>query len=82
LNPPTEEERRPFVSEARRIAEELVVDDAGRPPGVPTEHWQLRALGGGEIFRVFRRHFDAAALAAEIDGQPLFSGRFYVMVTA
>ena len=78
----TEEERGPFVSEARRIAEELVVVDAGRPPGVPAEHWQHRTLGGGEIFRVFRRHFDAAALAAEIDGRPRFSGRFYVMVTA
>ena len=78
----TDEERRPFLSEARRIAEELVVLDAGRPPGVPAEHRQHRTLGGGEIFRVFRRHFDAAALAAEIDGRPLFSGRFYVVVTA
>jgi hypothetical protein len=78
----TKEERRPFLSEARRIAEELVVVDAGRPPGVPAEHWQHRTLGGGETFSVFRRHFDAEALAAEIDGRPLFSGRFYVMVTA
>jgi SAM-dependent methyltransferase len=78
----SEEERRPFVTEARRIAEELVVVDAGRPPGVPAEHWQHRTLGGGEIFRVFRRHFDAEELAAEIGGRPLFSGRFYVMVTA
>ena len=42
----TEEERRPFLSEARRIAEELVVVDAGRPPNVPAEHWQRRTLGG------------------------------------
>jgi hypothetical protein len=77
----TEEERRRFLREAHRIAEELVVVDAGRPPGVPNEHWQHRTLGG-EIFTVFRRHFDAAALAAEIGGRPLFSGRFYVMVTA
>jgi Methyltransferase domain len=78
----TEEERRPFLSEARRIAEELVVVDAGRPPGVPAERWQHRTLGGGETFSVFRRHFDAEELAAEIDGRPMFSGRFYVMVTA
>jgi Methyltransferase domain len=78
----TEEDRGPFLSEARRIAEELVVVDAGRPPGVPAEHWQRRTLGGGETFRVFRRHFDAEVLAAEIDGRPLFSGRFYVMVSA
>jgi ubiquinone/menaquinone biosynthesis C-methylase UbiE len=78
----TVEGRRPFLSEARRIAKELVVVDAGRPPGVPAEHWQRRTLGGGETFRVFRRHFDAEALAAEIDGRPLFSGRFYVLVSA
>jgi hypothetical protein len=78
----TVEERRPFLCEDRRIAEELVVVDAGRPPGVPAEHWQPRTLGGGKTFRVFRRHFDAEALAAEIDGRPLFSGRFYVMVSA
>ena len=76
----TEEERTRFLSEARRIADELVVLDAGRPRGVPAEHWQHRALGDGETFRVFRRHFDAQALATEIDGRPLFSGRFYVLV--
>jgi hypothetical protein len=78
----SDEERRPFLSEARRIAEELVVVDAGRPPGVPAEHWQRRTLGGDETFRVFRRHFKAEALASEINGRPLFSGRFYVMVSA
>jgi SAM-dependent methyltransferase len=77
----TEEQRRPFLSEARRIAEELVVVDAGRPLGVPTEHWQRRTLGS-ETFKVYRRHFDCEALAAEIDGRPLFSGRFYVVVSA
>ncbi len=77
----TEEQRRSFLSEVRRIAEELVVVDAGRPLGVPTEHWQRRTLGG-ETFRVFRRHFESEALAAEIDGRPLFSGRFYVVVSA
>jgi SAM-dependent methyltransferase len=77
-----QEQRRPFLSEARRIARELVVIDAGRPPSVPAEHWQLRTLGDSATFRVFRRHFQPEALAAEIDGRPLFSGRFYVVVSA
>jgi SAM-dependent methyltransferase len=78
----TQEQRGPFLSEVRRIAKELVVIDAGRPPGVPAEHWQSRTLDGSETFRVFRRHFEPEALAAEIDGRPLFSGLFYVVVSA
>jgi SAM-dependent methyltransferase len=77
-----ESHRRAFLAEARRIAKELIVVDAGRPSGVPAEHWQRRTLSGGDTFRVFRRHFDSDSLAAEINGQPLFSGRFYVMVSA
>jgi Methyltransferase domain len=78
----TQEQRRPFLSEARRIGTELVVIDARRPPSVPAEHWQRRTLGGRETFSVFRRHFKSEALAAEIDGRSLFSGRFYVVVSA
>ena len=77
----TEDQRGQFLSEARRVADEIVVVDAGRPLGVPSEHWQRRSLGG-ETFMVFRRHFDSEALAAEVDGRPLFSGRFYVVVSA
>jgi hypothetical protein len=76
-----EKERLAFLSEARRISGELVVVDAGRPPGVPAEHRQYRTFGS-ETFQIFRRHFDADMLAAEIDGRPVFSGRFYVVVSA
>jgi SAM-dependent methyltransferase len=78
----TQEQRVPFLSEARRVAQEVVLLDAGRPRGVPAEHWQHRTLGGRESFKVFRRHFDTEGLAAEIDGRPVFSGRFYVIVSA
>ena len=77
----TEDQRGQFLSEARRVADEIVVVDAGRPLGVPSEHWQRRSVGG-ETFMVFRRHFDSEALAAEVNGRPLFSGRFYVVVSA
>jgi demethylmenaquinone methyltransferase/2-methoxy-6-polyprenyl-1,4-benzoquinol methylase len=74
-------DRRSFLGEARRVAGELVVLDAGRPLGVPADHWQRRPLLGGGTFTVFRRHFDVDGLTAEIDGQPLFSGRFYVLAS-
>jgi SAM-dependent methyltransferase len=76
-----EQERLSFLSEARRVADRLVVVDAGRPVGVAAEQWQQRTLSGGERFSIYRRHFDAEQLARELDGRPLFSGRFYVLVT-
>ena len=73
-------EREPFLAEAHRVASEVVILDAGRPPGVSAEEWQERALPGGGRYRVFRRHFDADALAAEVGGVVLFAGQFYVLV--
>jgi hypothetical protein len=77
-----EPERRSFLAEAQRVADELIVLDAGRPMGVAAEQTQLRTLSGGDRFEIFRRHFDAVELAQELGGQPLFAGRFYVLVKA
>jgi hypothetical protein len=74
------EDRTALLNEARGVASELVVLDAGRPRGVPSEHWQERTLPDGSAWRVFRRHFDAEVLAGEIGGEVLFGGRFYVIV--
>ena len=60
--------REPFLAEAHRVASEVVILDAGRPLGVSAEEWQERTLPGGGRYRVFRRHFDADALAAEVGG--------------
>ena len=73
-------EREPFLAEAHRVASEVVVLDAGRPLGVSAEEWQERTLPSGGSYRVFRRHFDADALAAEVGGVVLFAGQFYVLV--
>ncbi|HUE59387.1 MAG TPA: class I SAM-dependent methyltransferase [Acidimicrobiales bacterium] len=75
-------ERAAFLKEARRVAGEIVVLDAGRPPGVPAEHWQDRSLPDGTEWRIFRRHFEPGALAEEIGGRLLFGGRFYVLAVA
>lgn len=74
-------EREAFLAEAHRVASEVVILDAGHPQGVSTEEWQKRALPGGESYRVFRRHFDADALATEVNGVVLFAGQFYVLVS-
>lgn len=73
---------RALVSEARRVARELVIVDAGRPAGVPAEHWQVRILPDGSSWRIYRRHFDGPDLAAEVGGRILFAGRFYVLIAA
>jgi len=73
-------ERQGFLAEAHRVASELVLVDAGRPKGVRAEEWQERRLPDGGAFKVFRRHFDGEVLAAEVGGDVLFAGRFYVLV--
>jgi hypothetical protein len=77
-----EPERASFFAEAHRVANELIVLDAGRPIGVPAEQIQRRTLSGGGRFEIYRRHFDAEELAQEIGGRPVFAGRFYVLVIA
>jgi SAM-dependent methyltransferase len=73
------EEARAFLLEARRVADELIILDAGRPPGVSAEGWQVRTLPDGGVYRVYRRHFAPGVLAGEVGGEVLFAGRFYVM---
>ncbi|HEX3424748.1 MAG TPA: class I SAM-dependent methyltransferase, partial [Acidimicrobiales bacterium] len=76
------DDRRALVDEARRVAPELVVLDAGRPEGVPPEHWQDRTLPDGSRWRIHRRHFAGADLAAELGGEVVYAGPFYVLVIA
>jgi SAM-dependent methyltransferase len=74
------EERRDLLAEARRVAREVLILDAGRPEGVQVAEWQERNLHDGTQYQVFRRHFDAETLAAEVGGDVLFDGTFYVLV--
>jgi demethylmenaquinone methyltransferase/2-methoxy-6-polyprenyl-1,4-benzoquinol methylase len=74
-------EREGFVVEAFRVARELVVVDAGPRGGTPREEWQVRPLHDGSRHRVYKRFFDAAALAAELGGgRVLHEGRWFVAV--
>ena len=73
-------ERTMFLAEARRVAEELVILDSGLPPGARSEEWQTRRLPDGSTHTVYKRHFDIDVLLAEVGGEPLFGGRYFVLV--
>jgi len=71
-------EREAFLSEARRVANELVVVDSARRPGVVSEQWQERVLNDGSRHRVYKRYLTADQLADELGGEPLFDGAWFV----
>jgi SAM-dependent methyltransferase len=61
-------ERSAFVSQAWRIAPELVVVDSAVRPDHGAEEQQERILNDGSRFEVYKRYFDADALARELGG--------------
>jgi ubiquinone/menaquinone biosynthesis C-methylase UbiE len=76
-----EDERVRFLAEARRVAPELVV--LGSRPGDDDEaweRWEQRPLKDGSTWPVFKRVFDPDALAAELGGDVLHAGRWFVVV--
>jgi len=78
-----EDERVRFLAEARRVAPELVV--LGSRPGdddEARERWEQRPLKDGSTWPVFKRVFDPDALAAELGGDVLHAGRWFVAVRA
>jgi ubiquinone/menaquinone biosynthesis C-methylase UbiE len=72
-----EPERVRFLAEARRIADELVVmgPRGDTPPG-----WQERVLNDGSTWQVYKRYFEPDALAAELGGEVVHAGRWFVVV--
>ena len=61
-------ERRRFVAEALRVAEQLVVVDSHVRPDHDAEEEQQRTLNDGSVHRVYKRYFTGAGLAAELAG--------------
>jgi ubiquinone/menaquinone biosynthesis C-methylase UbiE len=75
------EERERFLSEARRVAPELVVVDSALRAGEPDEDWPERVLSDGSRHRVYKRWFTGAGLADELGGgEVLHEGRWFAMV--
>ena len=76
---PAERER--FLSEARRVAPELVVVDASRAHSEVDEQMSQRVLNDGSTWEVFKRYFTGPGLAAELGGgEVLFEGEYFVVV--
>ena len=76
------DERTVFLGEAARVAAELVVVDTALRDGVEPEGWEERVLADGSHHRVFKRYLRAAELAAEIGGEALYAGRWFVAARA
>jgi demethylmenaquinone methyltransferase/2-methoxy-6-polyprenyl-1,4-benzoquinol methylase len=74
------DEREAFLAEARRVAHELVVVDSARRPDGPAEDWQERELEDGSRHAVYKRWFAPEALAAEVGGEVLHAGPWFVAV--
>jgi demethylmenaquinone methyltransferase/2-methoxy-6-polyprenyl-1,4-benzoquinol methylase len=76
-------ERERFLTEARRVAPELVVVDASRKHSEVDEHMSPRVLNDGSTWEVFKRYFTGAGLAEELGGgEVLHDGDWFVVVRA
>jgi demethylmenaquinone methyltransferase/2-methoxy-6-polyprenyl-1,4-benzoquinol methylase len=76
-------DRERFLTEARRVARELVVVDSALRPDHDPQEWQRRVLNDGSAFRVYKRYFDADALAGELGGGTvLHAGEWFVIVSS
>ena len=76
-----EEERRRFLSEARRVADELVVADSSVQHSPVEEEYQPRVLKDGSRWEVYKRFFTGAGLAEELGGgDTVFEGHWFVVV--
>lgn len=73
-------ERRVFLTGARRVAGELMIVDSALRPGAAAEQViQERILNDGSRHRVFKRYLTAQQLADEIDGEVLLDGSWFVV---
>jgi ubiquinone/menaquinone biosynthesis C-methylase UbiE len=77
-----EGDRERFLAEARRVASELVVVASIRSADDLPERWDDRLLKDGSRWTVYKRVFEGADLARELDGQVVFKGRWFVIVRA
>jgi ubiquinone/menaquinone biosynthesis C-methylase UbiE len=76
-----EEERVRFLSEARRVAGELVIADSAVRPDHELVEWQERVLNDGSRHEVYKRYFTGPGLVDELGGgEVLHAGPWFVVV--
>jgi demethylmenaquinone methyltransferase/2-methoxy-6-polyprenyl-1,4-benzoquinol methylase len=71
-----------FLTEARRVASELVVVASIRGEGDACERWEDRRLEDGSQWNVYKRVFEGPDLAAELQGEVVFKGHWFIVVRA
>jgi ubiquinone/menaquinone biosynthesis C-methylase UbiE len=76
------DERARFLAEARRVAPELVVVASIRGTGDEAERWEERRLKDGSLWTVYKRVFDGEDLAAELGGELVFKGDWFLLARA
>jgi ubiquinone/menaquinone biosynthesis C-methylase UbiE len=77
-----EQDRLRFLAEARRVAPELIVLGSRALPDEPRAQWQERVLQDGTRWEVYKRVFDPDELSAELGGEILHLGHWFVAVRA
>ena len=71
-----------FLAEARRVARELVVMASRWDGESPKSRWEVRELSDGSTWTVYKRVFEPEELAAELGGEAIHAGRWFVVVRA
>jgi len=76
-----DDDRRRFLSEAARVASELVIVDSSRAAVDVDEEMQSRELDDGSQWEVYKRWFTGDGLTRELGGgDVLLDGRWFVAV--
>jgi len=74
-------DRERFLTEARRLAPELVIVDSALREDVEPVERQERVLNDGSRWEVYKRYFEPDALAEELGGgETLHAGRWFFAV--
>jgi ubiquinone/menaquinone biosynthesis C-methylase UbiE len=76
------DERVRFLAEARRVAPELVIVASVHRDDDAFDRWEERTLDDGSTWTVYKRVFTGNGLAAELGGEIVFEGSWFVVVRA
>ena len=74
------DEREAFVTEAQRVATELIIVEQAWQAELPREGWERRPLADGSEHDVFKRYFTAKELADELGAEVILDTPMFVAV--
>jgi ubiquinone/menaquinone biosynthesis C-methylase UbiE len=74
-------ERAMFLTEAHRVARELIVIDLRSDSEVHEEKREVRTVAD-DTYSIYRRRFTPQSLSTELDGNVIYNGRYFLAVQA